>query len=113
LKEYLLNDPSQLNSKYNNYLDTFITTIFESIDLSLNKNETNMERYQKNKKIIIDLIANIFNHNKMIIKELLEINLNILGKNDNINVNQNGKLELTQLIETVFIYNINNLYQNE
>lgn len=111
LKEYLINDPSNLINKANGYLDTFIIDIFESIDESNKSNLNNQERYNKNRKIIMDLVINIFNHNKDIMKEIMEINLNILSKNNNIILVQESKDEIFQLIETVYNYNIINIYQ--
>ena len=58
----------------------------------------------------MDLVINIFNHNKDIMKEIRN-KFKHLSKNNNINLVQESKDEIFQLIETVYNYNIINIYQ--
>lgn len=111
LKQYFINDPSCLHNKMNMYLDNFIIDIFDSIENNELNNSSNNEIFNNHRKIIIDLITNLFNNNKIVLREIMDINFEILSENDLIKLNRDSKENILQIIETIFNFNIMNFNQ--
>jgi len=112
IRDYLVNNMIHLGTKSNNYLDIFIVDIFNTIDSSIINKETTKITYHNTKHKVLELMETIYDTNKIIMKELMNMIYDNLLKYDKIDIKHSDRSTILQMIDETAAYNTAQLYQH-